>query len=567
METPSGHVSLADREFTIGEWHVMPNRLELRLGEQIRTLRNMEMEVLVALAEADGAVVLKDDLIHRVWEGRFVQGQVLTNTIFELRRAFQDKAKKPKIIATVNRKGYRLIPRVSLIPTHYPSREVGRSTPPTLADTIEAPSERPPRRRRGLAAILLLSVALAGAWLYSRNAEYHEQANLARRLVDQQMYEDASRAAARALEIRRTSEILDTGANLFDILGHKELALELIDESVERAKSDAERTKRERRRAQIQGDTEEELRLLQQGALLDPLDSFWPFKLGWFYITHDRDCTKSLRYYAHAHTLAKGEETANLLSYYGEALTACGEYGLAEEILSEYGALRPLSPEPDDMLGTLFARKGAYDRAKRHFEAAISRPGTYPPAELHFSLFLIHHHNFDDAAERLQEYEARMASGPNLDNQSAVALALLSLAEGLVTGDSSHFDRALEQATRAIERRNDGPRGYWIRGLVHVARKHLSDADADLDSLRAHLGPGDRSWHMEYAAHLEAEIAAARGDLERVAQATTQCEGIPTSDLFLSQCAPTIHNTLRSSPLPPAVGAPEPTNRTTRPAR
>ncbi|MGH9509644.1 MAG: winged helix-turn-helix domain-containing protein [Terriglobales bacterium] len=81
------------------------------------------MEVLVYLAEHQGGVVPKEELMRAVWKDTFVTDDVLTRCISELRRALEDDAKESHVIQTVPRKGYRLMPAVV-----YPS-----PGPPTLA--------------------------------------------------------------------------------------------------------------------------------------------------------------------------------------------------------------------------------------------------------------------------------------------------------------------------------------------------------------------------------------------------------------------------------------------------
>ena len=70
------------------------------------------MQVLVCLAEQQGEVVSKEQLIHTVWADTFVTDHVLTHSISELRRAFEDDAKQPRVIETVPKGGYRLIASV-----------------------------------------------------------------------------------------------------------------------------------------------------------------------------------------------------------------------------------------------------------------------------------------------------------------------------------------------------------------------------------------------------------------------------------------------------------------------
>ncbi|MGH9603253.1 MAG: winged helix-turn-helix domain-containing protein [Terriglobales bacterium] len=67
------------------------------------------MEVLVYLAEHQGGVVPKEELMRTVWADTFVTDDVLTRCIHELRRALEDDAKEPHVIQTVPKRGYRLM--------------------------------------------------------------------------------------------------------------------------------------------------------------------------------------------------------------------------------------------------------------------------------------------------------------------------------------------------------------------------------------------------------------------------------------------------------------------------
>src|SRR5262245_40290318 len=67
------------------------------------------MDVLVYLAGRAGEVVSKEELVERVWEGRYVSDDVLTVTIYALRKALGDEARRPRYIETVSRRGYRWI--------------------------------------------------------------------------------------------------------------------------------------------------------------------------------------------------------------------------------------------------------------------------------------------------------------------------------------------------------------------------------------------------------------------------------------------------------------------------
>ena len=51
----------------------------------------------------------KEKLIQSVWPDTFVTDDVLTRSISELRKVFEDDAKEPRFIQTIPRSGYRLV--------------------------------------------------------------------------------------------------------------------------------------------------------------------------------------------------------------------------------------------------------------------------------------------------------------------------------------------------------------------------------------------------------------------------------------------------------------------------
>jgi Tol biopolymer transport system component/DNA-binding winged helix-turn-helix (wHTH) protein len=83
------------------------NRLS-RNGQTIH-LEPKVMQVLLCLAETPFEVVKKEDLIRSVWNDTFVTDDVLTRSISELRKAFEDDPRRPQFIETIPKSGYRLL--------------------------------------------------------------------------------------------------------------------------------------------------------------------------------------------------------------------------------------------------------------------------------------------------------------------------------------------------------------------------------------------------------------------------------------------------------------------------
>ena len=95
-------------DFKIGEWLVSPALNQISNDGKSARVEPKAMQVLVQLAGAEG-VVNKDRLISTVWPDVFVTDDVLPGCIASLRRAFDDNARKPKIIETIPKSGYRLL--------------------------------------------------------------------------------------------------------------------------------------------------------------------------------------------------------------------------------------------------------------------------------------------------------------------------------------------------------------------------------------------------------------------------------------------------------------------------
>jgi|GEM_PF-1567843 len=99
--------------FRVGEWEVQPQLNTISTDGKTIRIEPKVMEVLLCLIEHKNEVVAKDCLMETVWAERFVTEEVLTNSIWALRRAFGDQAKNPSFIQTIPKKGYRLIAPVS----------------------------------------------------------------------------------------------------------------------------------------------------------------------------------------------------------------------------------------------------------------------------------------------------------------------------------------------------------------------------------------------------------------------------------------------------------------------
>jgi TolB-like protein/DNA-binding winged helix-turn-helix (wHTH) protein len=97
-----------DGNFKIGEWLVTPTLNQIGTNGNSTRVEPKAMQVLVYLAEHPG-VVAKEQLISSVWPDVFVSDDVLPGCISALRKAFNDNARRPSVIETIHKSGYRLL--------------------------------------------------------------------------------------------------------------------------------------------------------------------------------------------------------------------------------------------------------------------------------------------------------------------------------------------------------------------------------------------------------------------------------------------------------------------------
>ncbi len=93
---------------------VDPNTNEVIHGTDSVHVEPKSMEVLLFLFEHAGEVISRDEIQDRIWGDVTVGQDSITNAIIKLRKAFGDDAKNPRVIATIPKRGYRVIVPVEL---------------------------------------------------------------------------------------------------------------------------------------------------------------------------------------------------------------------------------------------------------------------------------------------------------------------------------------------------------------------------------------------------------------------------------------------------------------------
>ncbi len=102
-------MSLASRKF--GEFELDCARYELRRNGRVLKIERIPMELLILLAEKDGHVVSRQEIIERLWgKDVFVDTEHGINTaIRKIRQTLRDDPEQPRFVQTVTGKGYRFV--------------------------------------------------------------------------------------------------------------------------------------------------------------------------------------------------------------------------------------------------------------------------------------------------------------------------------------------------------------------------------------------------------------------------------------------------------------------------
>jgi TolB-like protein/DNA-binding winged helix-turn-helix (wHTH) protein/tetratricopeptide (TPR) repeat protein len=151
----------------IGEWIVNPSRDSISKGTETQKLEPRTMRLLLCLADAGGEVVSVDRLLNEVWTGVIVGSASVYQSISQLRKLLGDVDPEPTYIATVPRKGYRLVAPVTRLAA--PSE-----TPAAAAVPSAEPTPLPPRSRTKvpllLGGALLIALIAVGAVIWKKTS-------------------------------------------------------------------------------------------------------------------------------------------------------------------------------------------------------------------------------------------------------------------------------------------------------------------------------------------------------------------------------------------------------------
>ncbi len=159
-----------------GEFELDPSRFELRRNGRVLKLERIPMELLLLLAEKDGSIVTRQEMVDRLWGKEvFVDTEHGINTaVRKIRQSLKDDPERPRFVQTVTGKGYRFVgqevggrePDVVVPPSVEPPPPPLQPVPPS-----DSPLRPSSAARSAQIAFLLICALGVGAFAYWRRVE------------------------------------------------------------------------------------------------------------------------------------------------------------------------------------------------------------------------------------------------------------------------------------------------------------------------------------------------------------------------------------------------------------
>jgi TolB-like protein/DNA-binding winged helix-turn-helix (wHTH) protein len=167
--------ALSKAPIQVGDWVVDPDTDTITRAGRTQKLEPRMMRLLLLLADIPGAVISAERMLNEIWPGVVVSPSSVYQAISQLRRLLGDIDPEPTYIATVPRKGYRLVAPVH--PLRAPDPVAHPALPPPPAPPSAAPLVATPgvaletssrARRRGRLGVTVAAVLIGlfgAAWV------------------------------------------------------------------------------------------------------------------------------------------------------------------------------------------------------------------------------------------------------------------------------------------------------------------------------------------------------------------------------------------------------------------
>jgi len=338
-----------EQDFQLGELTIRPSLRQAADGAgRSEVVEPRVMQVLVALARADGEILTREALTILCWEGRIVGEDAINRVMSRLRRLSDGIGGGSFRIETITKVGYRLI---------VPDSAAAEQPQTTPGEPKPTAAPRSPTRRLVLGAGLLGSLATIGTYaiLWGRKNE-HVPSPEAARMMDlgqAALCKCNAEGVSEALGFfRRAVELAPDAADAWGLLGIgyayalRETAIDTVDALTFRARSSVARA------FALEPDNP-----FAQEAIytLIPLRGHW------------KEADSSYRA-----ALGRHPNSDYLIFGYGRRLASTGR--MRESVDKLDRAMRFFSPSPGLMLNHVWSvwASGAIDEADRAIERAFA---------------------------------------------------------------------------------------------------------------------------------------------------------------------------------------------------
>jgi TolB-like protein len=136
-------------------------RFELRAEGKAQPVEPQVLSLLMLLAANPDRLVTKDEIVERIWHGRFVSDSAVSSRIKSARKAIGDDGEAQRLIRTVHGKGFRFVGEVSFV-DNPPSRPA--------AAPVEPPTQHRPGKPPSIAVLPLRIAGDAGPLAFVADA-------------------------------------------------------------------------------------------------------------------------------------------------------------------------------------------------------------------------------------------------------------------------------------------------------------------------------------------------------------------------------------------------------------
>lgn len=545
-------------EYRIGSWRIREplNRIETADGRK-EQIGPKAMAVLSVLASRPREVLSKETLIREVWPDQHVGDEVLTQAIYELRRAFGDDARQPQYIETIPRSGYRLIAPVEdagLTAEAVPSAAAATTPTAGIQDVPAAADEaqvRPRKQRAGgsrwwLAGGLATVVALAALVWWIKSHQAPKNGNLIQVVVlPPEAASTAFPASLRARERGRVASWLRSNrleVFLRDHLGDADIQVATTVVEREPLRLQIQVKDREDRSLLAQEVTEEYFReLCRQLRRTVELYGVGDEALVAGMEDTDAVSVEAYRSFEHARELVDGQQWQAAIAAAKKALTFDEDYAFPQEQLAHIylvlgdtqRALEAIDRAiaASEHLPALqrypFYRRRAQilndvDAERQWLEAMELEAPEDPEIQLILGWFYFTHDR--DCGKSLAHYEKAL-------NGSAEALAsVLNLKAEVQLSCGLPVEEAIRSVSRYVELRPQDPDAHVAAGNVLLLAGRYEEAQQAIDKALA-LSP--EIFYYVYLAQGDLHLARGEGAEAKEAYGRYRARAVGRDDLQL----------------------------------